>query len=119
MMGGNIKAMLQVYTTKKNEIGYANKVWQDVMSFKGFLDLTSGDSKYTTYNAKMQESTHIFICDYQPIPEFIEVDGKLVEVTSENTRMMVDLREYDIMLMDNPMELNQHWEFYLKYTGGQ
>jgi len=119
MIGGNINAILQVRTTTKNRIGEDVESWEDVVEFKGFLDLASGDSKYTTYNAKIQESTHLFICDYQPIPEFIEVNGKLVKVTSENARMVANSKKYDVMLIDNPMELNQHYEIYLKYTGGQ
>ena len=30
----------------------------------GWLDLTGGDSKYTVYNAKVQDSTHVFVADY-------------------------------------------------------
>jgi len=119
MIIGNMTAMLQVRTTTQNKIGEDVESWEDVIDLKGFLDLSSGESKYTTYNAKIQESTHIFICDYKPIPEFIEVNGELVKVTSENARMVANSQNYDVVLIDNPMELNQHYEIYLKYTGGQ
>jgi hypothetical protein len=119
MIGGNIKAVLQVSTTEKNEIGEKVPVWHDVMELHGWLDLQSGDSKYNTYNAKMQESTHIFICDYLPIPATLEVEGKKVKVRAENARLVTLSQRYDVMLIDNPMELNKQLEIYLKYTGGQ
>lgn len=63
-IGGNIKAVIQTYTVAKNVIGEQVKSWVDKQTLKGWLDLQSGDSKYTAYNAKIQESTHIFIADY-------------------------------------------------------
>ena len=110
MIGGNIVAQLQQLTTKKNHLGEQVKDWSRVMEIKGWLDLSSGDSKYTTYNAKMQESTHIFLADYVAIPE---------EVTAENSRLVADGKVFDIMLFDDPMGLHRHLEIYLKYTGGQ
>ena len=119
MIGGNIKAVLQVSTTTKNEIGEKVPVWHDVVELFGWLDLQSGDSKYTTYNAKVQESTHLFICDYLPIPATLEIEGKTVRVSAENARMVTLSQRYDVMLIDNPMELNKQLEIYLKHTGGQ
>ena len=66
MIGGNTLALFQVKDGgKKNAIGEREHNWVDVASSKGWLDLSGGESKYTTYNAKIQESTHIFLCDYQ------------------------------------------------------
>ena len=128
MIGGNVKAVLQVSTTEKNEIGEKVKVWHDVpvtmpgrkeSGLFGWLDLQSGESKYTTYNAKIQESTHLFICDYLPIPATLEVEGKTARVSAENARMVANSQRYDVMLIDDPMGLHKHLEIYLKYTGGQ
>ena len=69
MIGGNTIAKLQVSITTKNEIGESVPIWNDVMDLKGFLDLSGETTNRTTYNAKIQESTHIFICDYKPIPD--------------------------------------------------
>lgn len=109
-IGRNIIASIQIYTSTMNFIGEVEKVWVDVQCLKGFLDLRSGDSKYSSYDAKIEESTHLFICDYVPLEKGI---------TSENSRMIIDGKVYDIMLIDNPMNLNQHYEIYLKFTGGQ
>ena len=119
MIGGNTKAILQVSTTTKNEIGEKVPVWHDVVELTGWLDLQAGDSKYTSFSAKIQESTHVFVCDYKPIPDTLEVDGNIVQVSAENSRMVANSKRYDVMLIDNPMELNKQLEIYLKYTGGQ
>jgi len=111
-IGGNIKANVQVFTAAKNEIGENVQTWADVQNIKGWLDLQSGDSKYSTYHAKIQESTHIFIADYVPLDSRIK---------AENARMVINGNRYDIMLINNPMELKtgSQLEFYLKFTGGQ
>lgn len=109
-IGGNITAVIQVCTTTKNEIGEQVKTWPDKQSIKGWLDLQGGDSKYSTFNAKLQESTHIFIADYVTLADGIQ---------AENSRMTINGKRYDILLIDDPMELHEQLEFYLKYTGGQ
>lgn len=109
MIGGNTTGTIQIRETTKNDIGEGVKTWTDVQALTGWLDLMSGDSRYTTYNAKIQESTHLFICDYTPL------DAK---ISPENARMEVDGKTYDITYIDNPMGLNQHLEIFLAYTGG-
>ncbi len=137
MIGGNTLALFQVKDEgKKNAIGEREHIWVDVASSKGWLDLSGGDSKHTTFNAKIQESTHIFLCDFQTFKglsgewvwntlNFVSgaistlTSDKKVDVTSENARMLIDGLVYQIMLIDDPMNLHQHLEIYLKYVGGQ
>ena len=110
-IGGNITAFLQLKTgTVRNEIGEAVPQWTTLHTITGFLDLSAGDSRYSTYDAKIQESTHVFICDYLALDE---------RIRAENSRLMLNGKAYDIMLIDDPMELHRQLEFYLKYTGGQ
>lgn len=111
-IGGNTTAIIQTYTATKNEIGEQVKSWSDTQTLKGWLDLQAGDSKYTTFNAKIQESTHIFVADYVPLADGIQ---------AENSRMTINGKRYDILLIDNPMEMGSgsQLEIYLKYTGGQ
>lgn len=109
-IGGNLTATVQVCTTSKNEISEQVQTWTDVQNIKGWLDLSAGDSKYTTFNAKIQESTHIFIGDY------VKLDSR---INAENARMVIGGKRYDILLIDDPMEMHQQIEFYLKFTGGQ
>lgn len=111
-IGGNITAVIQTYTITKNEISEQEKTWKDTIRFKkGWLDLSGGDSKYTAFNAKIQESTHVFITDFVQLPSTI---------TAENSRIVINGKSYDIMLIDNPMEMGSgsQLEIYLKYTGG-
>lgn len=110
MIGGNITASIQISTTTKNAIGESVKEWQEVQSIKGYLDLSGGDSKYTTFNAKIQESTHVFISDYAALDS---------RINAENSRMVINNKRYDVLLIDDPMELHRQLEIYLKYTGGQ
>jgi hypothetical protein len=111
-IGGNIKAIIQVYTSSNNDIGENVQTWTDVQSIKGWLDLQTGDSRNTTFNAKIQESTHIFIADY------VALDKR---ITAESARLVINGKRYDILLIDNPMEMGSgsQLEFYLRFTGGQ
>ena len=119
MIGGNTKATFQLRTsTTKNEIGEVIREWEEVRSLKGLLDYVSGDAKYNVFNAKVQESSHVFICDYKPIPEVILYEGKEVRVTDENTKIVANSKEYLVKLIDDPMDLHDHLEIYADYTGG-
>lgn len=106
MIGGNKLATLEIKTTKNNSIGEPVDTWTPYTVLKGFLDLMSGGADYQNYNAKIQESTHVFIGDYVPI-----------NLQESECRLVVDGKPYEITLIDNPMELNKHIEIYLKYTG--
>ncbi len=111
-IGGNTNAVIQVSTTAKNAIGEQVKAWQDVQTLHGWLDLQSGDSRYRVYDAKVQESSHVFVCDYVPLDS---------RINAENARLVNNGAVYDIMLIDNPMQMQagSQLEIYLKYTGGQ
>ena len=106
MIGGNTEAVLQQLSgSETNHIGEKVQSWSDIHTLKGWLDLSSGDSKYT-HDAKLQESTHIFISDYAPI------DRK-----ANNKRLVVNGLVYDVLLIDDPMELHKQLEIYLKFLG--
>lgn len=110
-IGGNVTATFQTKTTRKNALKEQETVWTNADTLTGFLDLMSGDAGYR-YNAKMQESTHVFIADYKPLSG---------DITAESARLVIGGKVYEITLIDNPMGLldGSQWEIYLKYTGGQ
>lgn len=120
-IGGNIFALLLVKGKgAKNSIGAVESSWIDCTSILGWLDLSTGDSKYTSFNAKIQESTHYFLCDYVDMKAVPVGDSdETVEITSENARMVIDGMVYEILLIDNPMNMNEHLEIYLRFIGGQ
>lgn len=109
-INGNKWAEIQLHSTIRNAIGEEVKDWMPVQRIKGFLDLMGGESRYDSFNAKIQESTHIFIADY------VKLDAR---IKAEVCRMVIDGKTYDIKLVDDPMELHEQLEIYLKFTGGQ
>lgn len=102
MIGGNIKAVYQIKTTSKNDIGEMIESWIDSKTITGYLDLSNGTSRYEDYNAKIQDSDYVFICD------FVKLDSTI------HSRLVVDGVNYDVLLIDNPMNLNRQLEIYLK-----
>ena len=107
-IGGNITGIIQCGTPEKNEIGEGVKTWVNAYSHKGWLGLQSGDSKYTNFNAKLEESTHVFLCDYHP---------GMYALASQDTRMIIKGFVYDVLLIDNPDEMNEQLEIYLRKVG--
>ena len=107
---GNIPATIQTHTTEKNELGEDVKSWSDAISFYGFLSLQNGDSKYQNFNAKIEESTHVFLCEYSP---------EIYALADKNTRLICKGRSYDVLLIDNPDERDEQLELYLRFVGGQ
>ena len=107
-IGGKTIGTVQVSTAVKNAIGEAEKKWADAFSHSGWLDLQSGDSKYSNNKAKLEESTHIFICDYH---------SGIYALAGRDVRMILKGVVYDVLLIDNPMEMNEHLEIYLRKVG--
>lgn len=118
-IGGNASAIIQIMTVTQNEIGEDITKWVDAStSLMGWLDLSGGDSGSGNYNAKIQESTHIFLCDYTPL--IYKEEGKPdIEITPENSRMIIDGKVYEVKIYDDPMGMHEHLEIFLKYIGGQ
>ena len=107
-IGGNITATIQKKSTKKNAIGESEKTWANAFSHVGWLGLQSGDSKYSTHNAKLEESTHVFICDYH---------SGIYALAGQDTRMIIKGKMYDVLLIDNPDEMDEQLEIYLRKVG--
>lgn len=108
MIGGNITAILQTKNADTaNRIGEHVASWTDKTTLFGWLDLSNGDSKHTTFNTKAQESTHVFLCDYVAIG-----------ATPEESRLVISGKVYEVLLIDDPMERHRQIEIYLKYIGG-
>ena len=108
-IGGNITGSIQTKSTAKNAIGEAVKAWETaVEAVKGWLGLQSGGSNYTNFNAKIEESTHVFLCDYNP---------DIYTLADRDTRMIIKGVVYDVLLIDNPDEMDEQLEIYLKKVG--
>lgn len=109
-IGGNIVGIIQTKTTTKNAIGEGVQTWVDAVSQKGWLGMQSGDSKYTNFNAKIDESSHVFLCDYNP---------NIYALADQDTRMIIKGKMYDVLFIDNPDEMDEQLEIYLRNIGGQ
>lgn len=110
-IGGNTTILIQKKIgTDKNAIGEQVPTWADAQEIFGWLDTMGGASSYTAYNAKIQESTDVFLADYVPLAE---------GVTAEACRAIHDGKVYDVTYIDDPMGLHKQLEIFLKYTGGQ
>ena len=108
MIGGNVTAVLQTKTSSKNTFGEITNEWTDLQLLKGFLDFTGGAGSYTSnFKGSVEETTHIFICDYDKIAS---------EATPTHSRLIVNGRTYDVLMIDDPMNLHQHLEMMLKYN---
>lgn len=112
MIGGNTELVIKVLDgSNQNFDKNGKKVaeYKDVASLFGWLDLISGDSKYD-YKAKIEESTHVFLCDY--------IEG-ITDIDIEEAKAEVKGKEFDIKYIDDPMGMHEQLEIYLKLVGGQ
>ena len=91
-----------------NAIGEREQTWVSSVTFFGVLGLQSGESKYTNFNAKIEESTHVFLCDF---------DADIYALADQNTRMICKGFIYDVLLIDNPDEMDEQLEIYLRKVG--
>lgn len=95
---------LQEIASSKSSIGEDVEEYKDYLApIKGWLDLNSGDTKYSTYNSAIEESTHTFLCDYQ-----------LIKKKAKNLSALINGKRYDVTYIDNPQERNYHLEIFLR-----
>ena len=99
---GNIQATVQIKETKRNELGETVTKYMDFKTITGYLDYMSGENTFAGYNAKLEDTTHIFICDYEELP------------AENRIRLQIDGRVYEVKLIDVPMEIKYHMEIYLR-----
>ena len=78
---------------------------QEYARVYGWLDYISGVAD-RGYKLKLEDSTHIFICNYFKLPkDEAELKGEIFGTM------------YEVLKIDNVMEMNEHYEIYLKQVG--
>lgn len=108
-IGGNIiGTIMQKTSAGKNEIGEATIIWEEAFQQIGWLGLQSGEHKRSSFSAKIEESTHVFLCDYH--------EG-IYALADEDTRMVLKGVVYDVVLIDNPDEMDEQLEIHLRRVG--
>lgn len=65
---------------------------------------------YTNNNFQKRPFRAVAVADYVALNKVI---------TAEDSRVVIAGRRYDVLLIDDPMELHKQLEIYLRYTGGQ
>ena len=107
-IGGNVYGVIQTKTTVKNEIGESEITWADAFRHIGWLGLQSGDSDHVNHKTKLEESTHVFLCDFH---------SGIYALADQDTRMIFKGFVYDVLLIDNPDEMDEQLEIYLRKVG--
>lgn len=117
-IGGNVDLVLKVKNSyQKNSIGENIPKLVDYLTIRGFLDMANTNTSHTTYNAKIQDSSHYFICDYVEFPTFVDDKGIERKPKIDELRAYCNEKEFDVSWIDDPMELHKHLEIYLEYLG--
>ena len=107
-IGGNITGIIQTKTTEKNAIGESVQTWTDAFRFAGWLGMQSGEKRRATFNAKIEESSHVFLCDFH---------SGIYALADQDTRMIIKGVVYDVTFIDNPDEMDEQLEIYLRRVG--
>lgn len=107
-------AWIQVRSVEPDEYSLDRAVWKDAFPrpLAGVLDLTGADVSHKLMK-RVEDADYIFLCDYADL----EVDGK--RLSTENSRILIGGEVYEVLLYDDPMQMHEHLEIYLKYVGGQ
>ena len=111
-IGGNIDCILKIEEVTTSAIGEKVKKWVDLITINGFLDLQNQNKDFANYNKAMEDSTHVFICDYVSITD---KNGKKIKATK--LKATIDGDDYDVTYIDDPMQLHYHLEIFLKRVG--
>ena len=105
-IGGNTQLVLKQKVTTKNDIGEPISTWDDYKTIIGYLDFSNEATGRTSFNSKIEESSHVFICDY------VEIDR-----SERDLKAYCNGKEFDITYIDDPMGLHYHLEIFLDYVG--
>lgn len=94
---------IQRVTTVSNGFGGYTETWADhITEYGTALDQLSGN-EFVKADKTFPGSTHILI-------------GDIADIT-ENDRVIVGNKHYDIKNVDNPMNMDRHLEILLEYKG--
>ncbi len=107
MRRGNRTALLQRRSITTNALGERVSLWTEERTLTGWLDYSAGsvNGSLGKYSALAEESTHVFLCEY---------DAWGTEDGVETSRLVIDGVRYQLLLADDPMGLGHHWELLLK-----
>ena len=109
MVGGNATASVVRAVRGLNAQGKAVEGGTEaVMEVRGWLDYQGGQKGHTAYQAPLEDTTHVFVSDYDADYAALEEDG---------LSLVIGGRRYEVLLIDDPMGLHAHIETFLRYVG--
>ncbi|MEG0991347.1 MAG: hypothetical protein RSN88_10840 [Gordonibacter sp.] len=108
-VGGNATAIVTRAVKSKNKdgIAVAGKP-EKLMELTGWLDYQAGQSGHLAYQAKLQDATHLWLCDY---------DEAYAALPEGGLSLVIDGKPYEVLLIEDPMGMHEHLETYLRYVG--
>lgn len=108
-VGGNATASVMRTRKTKNPKGSATpNAPEKVMEVFGWLDYQVGQPSHLAYQAKLQDTTHLWVCDFDAGFADQKVQGLSLTIAGES---------YEVLLIDDPMGMHDHLEAYLRYVG--
>lgn len=113
-VGGNKWATILV--KRKNaldEMGFRTNTFEEVKRIRGFLDKRTTYDKHNVMDTEIEQGNHFFLCDYSQIGELYK------EWDEYDCALAIDRKLYTVTHWDNVMELNEHFEIYLRKVGDQ
>lgn len=88
-----------------NEIGEASTEWARYAEKYGIFDYSGGTTQ-RDYKVKIEDSTHIFLCNY-------------FDMTKDESELRASIlgTNYEVIKIDDVMNKNVQYEIYLKQLG--
>lgn len=109
MVGGNATAVVIRASKSKNASGLAvPDEPEPLMELDGWLDYQAGQPSRLSYQAKLQDATHLWICDYREDFAALPEAGLSLEIGGAR---------YEILTIDDPMGMHEHLETHLRRVG--
>ena len=108
-IGGNATARVMRSMKGKNAQGVPVEKNTDlIMEICGWLDYQDGKAAHQTYEAKLQDTTHVLLSDYDP---------DFAKLSTANLFLLVGGKRYEVLHIDDPMDMHEHLETFLKHVG--
>lgn len=108
-IGGNVTASVVRSKMAVNTQGAALEgIAEPLMEIVGWLDYQGGQKGHTAYQAPLEDTTHLFLSDY---------DAAFASQKEDGLSLVVNGRRYEVLLIDDPMGLHEHLETFLRYVG--